>query len=75
MQDEYLQFHFAKPDELAPLVGKFVAKEALNFPALCAKEVRGPRMWFFGSAEPCQLAGPPIERGAPGLGGLFFDAL
>ncbi|KAJ1493454.1 S-adenosyl-L-methionine-dependent methyltransferase [Baffinella frigidus] len=36
--DEYLQFHFAKPDELAPLVGKFVAKEALNFPALCAKE-------------------------------------
>jgi len=36
--DEYLQFHFATPQELAPLVYPFVSKEALEFPALCAKE-------------------------------------
>ena len=36
--DEYLQFHFATPRELAPIVGEFVNKEALDFPALCAKE-------------------------------------
>jgi len=36
--DEYLQFHFASANELAPLVGKFLAKEVLQFPALCARE-------------------------------------
>lgn len=36
--DEYLQFHFATPQELAPIVGPFVSKEALDFPALCARE-------------------------------------
>mmetsp|Transcript_6559 Transcript_6559/g.23229 ORF Transcript_6559/g.23229 Transcript_6559/m.23229 type:complete len:298 (-) Transcript_6559:119-1012(-) len=36
--DEYLQFHFATPKDLAPLVGPFVSDQALDFPALCAKE-------------------------------------
>lgn len=36
--DEYLQFHFATPQELAPIVGPFVNAEALDFPALCARE-------------------------------------
>ena len=38
VQDEYLQFHYAEADEYAPLVKSFVSKEALEFPALCAKE-------------------------------------
>jgi len=34
--DEYLQFHFAPADQLAPLVGSFVNESALDFPRLCA---------------------------------------
>ena len=37
-QDEYLQFHYATGEEYAPLVQPFISKEALEFPALCAKE-------------------------------------
>jgi hypothetical protein len=73
-QDEYLQFHFAKPEELAPLVGKFVSKEALNFPALVAKEVscRAPRARsLLDCAEPQHQ--DHVRLPTPCVGGRCFE--